>query len=474
MQEKNQKLVKNTIIIFISKFCTQFLSFFILPLLTAVLTTEEYGAFDLINTYGWLIVPYMSFQLENGIFRFLIDTRENIEESKKVITNGIFSIIIQLIIFSIIYFGLMMFLHIENNVYIYIYAITTLFLNVALYITRGFGDNLSYAKSSIISGVSNVLICVVAVYFCKLGLIGLVIAMSISNILGGMYLYLKKNILKYFSLKLVNKDSSKGLIKYSLPLVPNMTSSWITNVSDKMMISLFIGVSANGIYSISTKFSVLLSHIFSVFNLSWTETASLSANDNDRDEFYSKTVDNIYSVCSCICFLIVAAMPIIFKIMINDKFKEAYFYIPWLIIGSIFELFSGLLGAIYISLKKSKNIAISTLIAGIINILINLIFMKYYGIITACVSTIISYAVLSLYRIIDIKKYVKLKLNYKIYIYSAILLVILILLYQSCSITISIISIIITTIFAIILNKNIIISCKRKFYSLIKNRKAKR
>ena len=459
MQNKNEKLAKNTIIIFVSKFCTQFLSFFILPLLTAALSTEEYGAFDLINTYGWLIVPYMSLQLENGIFRFLIDSRNKKDETKAIISNGIFSIFITVVIFSIIYFGLMTIFNIENNVFIYIYAITTLFLNVPLYISRGMGDNLSYAKSSIIVGVSNVLICIITVYNLKLGLIGMVIAMAISNILGGMYLYLKKHIFGYFNLGLLNKKKSKELIKYSLPLVPNMTSAWITNVSDKMMISLFIGNSANGIYSVATKFSVLLSHMFSVFNLSWTESASLSAKDNDRDEFFSKTIDNIYSICSCICFLVIAVMPIAFRIMINDKFEEAYIYIPWLIVGSIFELFSGLLGAIYISLKKSTNIAVTTLIAGIINILINLLFMKKYGTIIACISTIISYMVLSLYRVIDIRKHIKIQLNYRIYISSVIMLAILIFLYQYNSILISILSTIITMVYAIILNRKIVISC---------------
>ncbi len=462
MKEKNKRLAKNTIIILISKFCTQFLSLIILPFLTTLLTTDEYGTFDLISTFAWLIAPFMSIQIENGIFRFLIDVRDNQKEIKNIITNGIIDAIIQLLIFTCIYAVILLNFHINNGIAIYLYALSTILLNIPLQISRGLGDNLSYAKSSIIVGISNLVLSIITIYNFRLGLNGLIISGIISNIIGGLYIIFKKRLYKYFSYKLLNKLQSKELIKYSLPLVPNSISSWITSISDKAMISILIGTSANGIYSIATKFSILLSHFFSVFNLSWTESAVLSQKEEDRDQYYSETIDNLFFICSSVCLLVLVAMPIIFKIMINEKFNEAYMYIPFLIIGSMFELFSGLIGAIYISLKKSKNIAISTFIAGVINIIINLLFMRKFGIIVACISTIISYAILSMYRIIDIRKYVNLRLDYKKYIFLAILIAILICLYQRNSILISAISIIITVIYSIIINKKHLKAIGRK------------
>ena len=48
----NQKkeLIKNTLIISIGKFSTQLVSFLLLPLYTTLLTTSEYGQYDLLNT----------------------------------------------------------------------------------------------------------------------------------------------------------------------------------------------------------------------------------------------------------------------------------------------------------------------------------------------------------------------------------------------------------------------------------------
>ena len=43
---KKKSLMKNTIIIFIGKLCTQLISFFLLPLYTSYLTTSDYGIVD--------------------------------------------------------------------------------------------------------------------------------------------------------------------------------------------------------------------------------------------------------------------------------------------------------------------------------------------------------------------------------------------------------------------------------------------
>ena len=48
---RSKELVKNTAILTIGKMCTQFVSFLLLPLYTALLSTEEYGIVDLFTTY---------------------------------------------------------------------------------------------------------------------------------------------------------------------------------------------------------------------------------------------------------------------------------------------------------------------------------------------------------------------------------------------------------------------------------------
>ena len=51
---RKTELAKNTAILTVGKLCTQCISFFLLPLYTAILSTEEYGTFDLLVTYSAL------------------------------------------------------------------------------------------------------------------------------------------------------------------------------------------------------------------------------------------------------------------------------------------------------------------------------------------------------------------------------------------------------------------------------------
>ena len=74
---REKQLVKNTVIITIGKICTQMISFFLLPLYTSILTTEEYGVVDLLNTLVSLFIPIVTFQIEQAVFRYLINTRND-------------------------------------------------------------------------------------------------------------------------------------------------------------------------------------------------------------------------------------------------------------------------------------------------------------------------------------------------------------------------------------------------------------
>ncbi len=443
-REKN--FIKNTIIIFLSKFCTQFLSFFLLPLFTALLSTEEYGYFDLYSTYAWLLAIFLTLQLENGMFRFLIDKRDNKDGVKNIISNGIIIILIQLIVFLGLFFIGLKFFCIKNIEYIFIMTISTSLLNLMLQITRGIGKNIEYSISSIISGVSNVVFCIIFIKLLSLKLFGIVLAYVLSNLVASIYLIVKIKIYKYIDFRILSKNKIKELIAYSFPLIPNSISSWIMSISDKVMISFLLGASSNGIYSISTKFSMLLSHVFTVFSLSWTESASMSSGDDDRNSYFSKIINNIFLICSFICIILLAAMPIIFKLLIEESYSSAYIYIPILICASFFELFSVLIGGVFIALKLPKKIATTTVIGGIINIAINTLFLKKYGIIVACISTLVSYIYISVTRYIKISKYVKIKLNSYKYFLIIILYIITVFIYYYKSVIVSIVNIIILCI----------------------------
>ena len=71
MLNQKNNLFKNTVIIGIGTICTKILGFIMLPLYTLWLSPEEYGEYDLTVSYISLIIPFITMQLEQAIFRFI-------------------------------------------------------------------------------------------------------------------------------------------------------------------------------------------------------------------------------------------------------------------------------------------------------------------------------------------------------------------------------------------------------------------
>jgi len=82
---KSKEYLKSTLILLLGKFCTQFMSFLLLPLYTKRLEAGDYGTVDLIQTYISLIVPVLSLRMDSATFRFLIDARKSPEKTKEAI-----------------------------------------------------------------------------------------------------------------------------------------------------------------------------------------------------------------------------------------------------------------------------------------------------------------------------------------------------------------------------------------------------
>ena len=352
---KNKELVSNTIIIFIGKFCTQFITLLLLPLYTYYLTTEDYGYIDLIQTYLIFFIPLILLKIDAGIFRFLIDARDNEDVKAKIISNGIFTMLVQLLVMTIIYIVVIQLVSIKYDILILINLISLSVLTFLLQIIRGVGKNKQYSYSSMIAAVVTILLNVLFLVILNKTGEYVLVASFISNLFCIIYLILSDNVLKYVKIKYFDKRVIKDLLKYSIPMIPNELSWWIVHVSDRSIISYVLGVAANGIYSVSCKFSNILSSIFNIFNLSWQESASLHINDDDRDEFFSNVINKVFNLFISICIGIITCMPFMFKIFIKDTYVDAYNYIPILLLANIFNVLIGLIGAIYIAKKNDKR-----------------------------------------------------------------------------------------------------------------------
>lgn len=401
---RGKELVKNTAIVAVGKVCTKFLSFFLLPFYTAVLSTEDYGIVDLFNTYISLLLPLIVFQIEDALFRFSIDVRNDEEGKKKVVSTVLTFCTIQSVVFSVIFIVVQAFIVIPYRWYLLFNVIVSIFSGSMLQLTRGMGDNFGYAFSSFLTALSAILLNIALVLFLDMGADGLFITAFISNLIGIVYIFIKEAVYRIFSIKWFDRKLLKEMLAYSLPLVPNSLSWWVIGASDKTVVTWFLGVSQNGILSVSQKFSTAYTTFYSIFNLTWTENAAIHRDDEDRTQYYSQIIETSFRVLASACLGIIAAVALLFPILVNEKFGDSYYQIPIYMLSSLMYSAIGIFSVVYIAFKKTGEIAKTSLFAAIINLTVNIALIRFIGLYAASISSAVAYGVLFLFRYFDIKK----------------------------------------------------------------------
>lgn len=451
------KLVKNTAIVALGQIGTKFISFFLLPLYTAVLSTEEYGTVDLLNTYVSLLIPIIFLQMDQAIFRFLIDHRKDNDEKTKLISTVFITVILHAILYLIVFSIVGNFI---NNPYKYFLAtnvVTSMFSSMLLQTSRGLGDNVAYSLGSLVSGAGTIVLNIIFIVVFRWGAYGMLFATMLANILCMIFVFFKLKVYKYLSLMAWNRSILNSIWKYSIPLVPNALSWWIINASDRTIVSQFLGVAANGVYSASNKFSAIVITFFSIFNMTWTESASMYIKDNDSSEYFSNIINVTIKLFTSICLLVIAIMPFSFSFFITgSSFAEAYMQIPILLIATLFNIIVSLLGSIYVALKKSNEIAKTSIYSAIINIVINILLIRYIGLFAASISTLLAYLSMSIYRYIDVQKYVRIKIDFTYVIIILPLIILVLFTYYLNNMVLCFVSLLLTLSLGLYFNKNIL------------------
>ena len=453
---RKKEFIINTIILFAGKFATQFMTLFLVPLYTRYLLSDDYGLVDLFQTYITLFIPILTLKVDSALFRFLVDKRDNKNEIGKVLSNIIFILLLGTIFTITIGILLFKFIDVKFSNYVIINLIILMISNSLLQLLRGLGRTKDYSVASIITAFITLITNIWLIIFLHRGAESILISSSIANIFCIIYVILKAHIIKLVNFKYIEKKEIKDILKYTLPMIPNSLSWWIVNVSDRTIISFFLGIAYNGIYTIACKFSNILNSIYSVFHMSWQETAILHINDNDNEQFFSDMINKLVMFFSSISILIMCILPLFYDFLIGKEYLSSYNYIPILLYANSWNVLISLIGGIYVAKKRTKEVANTTIISAIINLIIHICLIKFIGLYAACISTLISYMIMAIYRYFDSKKYVNYKLNIRSIIIYTMIFIISYMLYIINNLILNIINITIVMVYLIITNKDII------------------
>lgn len=442
-RQREKNLVKNTFILSIGTFLPKVFTFIVTPLLTGGLTKAEYGQYDLIVTLASLLLPAVTLQIASAAFRFLIDAREKNSDKESIITNIYAFVLLVTILTSFVFYIVFKDLFGSSGLLVCIYFAVYMLLQTSQQIMRGLGNNKLYSIGAVLGSFLNMLLLLVLIggyLFPSMGLSGVVLSLILSELFATIYLFITGRLFSFIRARAISTLRIKELVSYSWPMVPNNLSGWILRLSDRLVITYFLGIEANALYAVANKFPALISSLQGVLIYAWQENASLASKDKDKTQYYTKMCNDIFDLLFGFVAIIIAATPILWRILIRGDYGESYFQLPVLYIGIMFSCMASIVGGIYIAFKKTVNVGITTSIAAAINLIIDFGFVNIIGIWAGSISTMVSYMVLLVYRMINIQQFQKIDFNYKRIVLGLLLLTIMTLLNLPKSISCDIIN----------------------------------
>lgn len=408
MNQKKQ-LMKNTIIIAIGKLSTQIISYLLLPLYTSQLDPSEYGNYDFICTLSIFLCPIITLLMEESMFRYLIDADSKVQR-KKIITQTIIYTFFGTVIFTIIAALIIGFGTDYTPMYItaiITFVISNILIGLSNALSRGLGKIKLYSVSNFILGISTIILNIVFILALNAGAEGLLWANTIANAFTAIVILGILKLPKYIGK--IDKPLMKDMIKYSIPLVPNSISWSIINMSDRIILTQMVSSAANGIYAMANKFPNIINVLYGYFYTAWKESAAKIVKEDNKNQYYNSIYHDAKRFLYAVTICLIAVMPFAFPIFINEAYDEAYVYIPIVMIATYYSNLSSFYGGIFSAYKDTKIMGTTTIVAAVINLVIDLLLVNTLKIYAACFSTLIANLIVYFYRKKKLKKYLKLK-----------------------------------------------------------------
>jgi O-antigen/teichoic acid export membrane protein len=394
-----QKFARDVGLIGAVHILTNLSSFFLLPIITKSLGTYDYGLWAQINITVSLISSLALMGLSMSLVRFLSS-----ETDKEKIREAVYSILFFVTVSGLLAsFLLYMFAEPlatfgfkESGATYFIQAGSLLILlnviePITLFYFRVFRQIKKFSYFTLIEAFGKLLFILVLLKM-GYGLLGVIAAILL--IQGAIILIAFLTILSQIGFVIPRFTYLREYLQFSLPLTPNTLVRWVTESSDRYLVTYFLGLNSVGIYSAACSFGSLIQLFVSPLQLILLPELSKLYDENNIDEVI------IYMSHSLRYFLLIT-LPAVFGLSALAKpllsiFTTQDFLSGWLVIPII--ALSGLLAGIVqifvntlLIVKKTEIPTYINFAAAILNVLINLFLIPLIGIVGAAISTLIAY-----------------------------------------------------------------------------------
>lgn len=385
----NNEMVKNTGIYLLGNLGTKVIAYFLTPLYTLYLLPEEYAIADLYYTMVGIAIMVMTVKVAAAMFRYAADCDNNREE---ILSNTFFVIICG----SVTFFAAVTMISQKVQMHISVSALEILFVILALNemiasFLKAINENKLYLLQSIVSAVA--LLCFSYIYLKKfhMGIIGYFYSNMCAYGIACAVVFFKGKVYHYIHLRQININMIVRLLRFSLPIIPVSLIIWLIQYSDRYIILWKLNATAAGLYAISYKIPGIVAGLVAAFNAAW----GLSAiREKQNIEFYSATFDKYLKMLAFMCSGVILFTKPLASLLFQKDFFAAWRYVPWIVVAYMFNYLRDFLEYIYQVREETGKLLLDSVLGAFVNIILNFVMIKYWGVYGVIFATVISYMIL--------------------------------------------------------------------------------
>ncbi|MGF1691950.1 lipopolysaccharide biosynthesis protein [Photobacterium kagoshimensis] len=403
MNIKN-KALSDFINYFFSEMLVRGFLFVSLPLLTIILTPEDYGKLSLIQSAITIMYVFLGLNLQNSVFNTYM-------KSPVGFGSFLFSNLVAISVFQLIalllaplyidslgeVFGLTSY---DMVLVIVISCMLTYLYSYTIYLQASVQSK-KYAKYNITIKLVEVLfIFVFALLLTSEQYLSKAYAQIV--ITGVALVFVFKRLSKIIEIKFSIKYVLSS-IAFSVPLIPHVLSNSLLTQVDRFILNHNINATAVGLYSFGYNLSLILLVIVMAWNSSWQPRMYKLLDDNNTKEI-KQTIIKVANFIIAISSLVILFGSEVIVVFFSDSYSSSATIFPVLVMANTLTYLTVTFSNFIFYMKKSIFISLSTLTALIVNVYLNVKFIPIWGVEAAAWSTLVSYVLLSVMYYMAAKK----------------------------------------------------------------------
>lgn len=384
------------------------------PIFTRLLSTDQYGVFNVYNSWYGIISVFVTLNLSWSAYTVALAKNENDADrltsalqNVPIFLSGLGAIIAFL---GGHFWEKLIGLSWPLFMMIFVEAAFVTALQLWSCKERYYYRYKSLVGVTVAMAVLSPLIGIVLIQLTDYKAEARIIATVIVNTGFGLYFYIrnqKKGKVLYV------KEYWKFAFVFCLPLIPHYLSQSILNQSDRIMINNMVGSTETAIYSVAYSVASIFTIVNTAINHSYTPWLYRQIKNNHTERI-SGISNALIAFVLFLNLLYICVAPELIVLFAPPDYEDAVSVVPPLALSSYLIFIYQLFIAVELYFEKTKQVLWSSLLAAVMNVGLNYVFIGLYGYHAAGYTSLFCYIVYVIGHYFIMKRIVRQYCNYSL------------------------------------------------------------